>query len=465
MSAERLVSIERANFYNELERRRKRGWMFLAVCVAVASSLGIVLSTIITPIMLLLTGGLLKLALKLGVAPARAGIAAIHDFSVHSASALHISLNGDSSLWEMAASVFGTGGPALLRVAVPTLVVGAVVWWGLRDLFLRASAVDLIERWGARPARTDDLEERTLVNIVDEVAIGSGVPSPRLFIIDSPAINATAFGRTPEDAVLLVTRGLLDGLDRDETQAIIARLMIGLAVGDMYVAGGIMAAFHTYGFFLTLLSLPVRLAAWRALGRLASLIVTPRSRAEAVASVCALLEDNAEFDRMPNLDLNKSGLLAVLLFPWVLIFFVVLLYKLLMYIWSFFLLSPPLGVLWRNRDLWSDAQTVKLTRAPDAFARALQKVGGIGLPAGAEAYFWLHVGKPMFGTAKLTESQRLTLNAMDGYLHWSRAAANPGKAVLAGIGLAIVFGLYFFLTASIMAGVLGLGLPLVAVLI
>jgi Zn-dependent protease with chaperone function len=439
--------------------------MFLAICVTVASSLGIVLSTIITPIMLLLTGGLLKLALKLGAAPARAGIAAIRDFTVRSTSALHISLNGDSSLWEVAASAFGTGGLALLGIAVPTLIVGAVVWRGLRGLFLRASAVDLIEQCGARPARADDLEERTLVNIVDEVAIGSGVPSPKLFLIDSPAINATIFGRTPEDAVLLVTRGLLDKLDRDETQAIIARLTIGLAVGDLYIASGIMAAFHTYGLFLTLLSLPVRLAAWKALRRLVSLIVTSRPRTEAVASACALLEDNAELDRMPNIDLNKSGLLAVLLFPWVLIFFIVLLYKLLMYVWSFFLLSPPLGALWRNRDLWSDAQTVKLTRAPDVFARALQKVGGIRTPAGAEAYFWLHVGKPMFGTAKLTASQRLTLNAMDGYLHWSRAAANPGKAVLAGIGLAIVFGLYFFLTASIMAGVLGLGLPLVAVLI
>jgi len=476
--------------------------MFLAACMAAAAGLGFVMSTIITPVVLLLCGGLLKLAVRLGVegGPARAGIAAIHDFSARSNLSFQTLLDqvdqirGVTDAFIFATHLF----TFLLPIAVPALLVGAAIWLGLRGLFIRASAVDLVRRYGARPARTDDLTELRLVNVVDEVAIGSGAPSPKLFVIDSQTINATALGRAPEDAVLLVTRGLLDDLDRDETEAIMARLVTGLVAGDLHVAGGVMAAFQTFGFFLTVLDLPIRLSAWGALGRLARLIVKPRPAAEAVARVGGSLEYSTQAESMPDLDRTFGGLpkpirtiALVLLFPWLLFSLVVMLYKIVMFLWSALFLSLPMRALWRNRCYWSDAQTVKLTRAPDAFARALQKVGAADPPHGAEAHAWLFVGAPIsegrsfadsLGTTRAlpppTAARVNRLTAMGAGLprtsasNWSWAAENPGRAAVIGfLGIllvplfAVLLGLIFWLTAVAMTLGLAAGLTLVVNLI
>ncbi|MBU1920324.1 M48 family metalloprotease, partial [bacterium] len=49
-----------------------------------------------------------------------------------------------------------------------------------------------------------------LVNIVDEMRIASGLPMPKVFVIESDAMNAFATGRDPEHAVVAVTNGLLE---------------------------------------------------------------------------------------------------------------------------------------------------------------------------------------------------------------------------------------------------------------
>ncbi|MBU1637947.1 M48 family metallopeptidase [bacterium] len=60
-----------------------------------------------------------------------------------------------------------------------------------------------------------------LVNIVDEMRIASGLPMPKVFVIESDAMNAFATGRDPEHAVVAVTNGLLENLNREELQAVI----------------------------------------------------------------------------------------------------------------------------------------------------------------------------------------------------------------------------------------------------
>jgi heat shock protein HtpX len=69
------------------------------------------------------------------------------------------------------------------------------------------------------PANDD---ERRLVNVVDEMAIASGIPRPRIWIVPDDDPNAFATGHDPSDAHVAVTAGLLLQLDRDELQAVIA---------------------------------------------------------------------------------------------------------------------------------------------------------------------------------------------------------------------------------------------------
>jgi Zn-dependent protease with chaperone function len=84
------------------------------------------------------------------------------------------------------------------------------------------------------PEDTTDLHYRRLRNVVEEIAIASGVPVPQLFVLeDEAAINAFAAGYAPGDAAIAVTRGALEKLNRDELQGVIAHEFSHVLNGDM----------------------------------------------------------------------------------------------------------------------------------------------------------------------------------------------------------------------------------------
>lgn len=68
-------------------------------------------------------------------------------------------------------------------------------------------------------------EHRQLLNVVHEMSVASGLPAPRVLVIPDPAPNALATGHDPARATIAVTSGLLDKLDRAQTQAVVAHEM------------------------------------------------------------------------------------------------------------------------------------------------------------------------------------------------------------------------------------------------
>jgi heat shock protein HtpX len=76
---------------------------------------------------------------------------------------------------------------------------------------------------GAR--RIHHADDPELFNIVEEMSIAAGIPMPRVYLIDDPALNAFATGRDPQHAAVAITAGLRQRLTRDELQGVIAHEM------------------------------------------------------------------------------------------------------------------------------------------------------------------------------------------------------------------------------------------------
>ncbi|MGI9332044.1 MAG: M48 family metalloprotease, partial [Gammaproteobacteria bacterium] len=110
--------------------------------------------------------------------------------------------------------------------------VGSFVRWRQ----LRGGGLAVAQMVGARALamNTTDPNERMLRNVTEEMAIASGTPAPDLFVLDSErGINAFVAGYNSTQAVMVVTRGALENLNRDELQGVIGHEFSHVMNGDM----------------------------------------------------------------------------------------------------------------------------------------------------------------------------------------------------------------------------------------
>ncbi len=89
--------------------------------------------------------------------------------------------------------------------------------------------------FGGQPVFGDDadLDNRKLVNVVEEMAIASGTPAPQVYILNESGINAFAAGFTASDAIIAVTKGAVRNLNREQLQGVVAHEFSHILNGDM----------------------------------------------------------------------------------------------------------------------------------------------------------------------------------------------------------------------------------------
>jgi Zn-dependent protease with chaperone function len=180
---------------------------------------------------------------------------------------------------------------------------------------------------------TDPLERR-LVNVVEEMALASGVPVPEIYVLEQEAgINAFAAGRTTADAAIAVTRGALEHLERNELQGVIAHEFSHILNGDMRLNQQLIGL----AFGILVLSLVGR---WL----LRSLRHARPRRGRNSGGIAAALA--------LGLALTIIGGIGVLLSRLI-----------------------KAGVS-RERERLADASAVQFTREPEGLAGALKKIGG-----------------------------------------------------------------------------------------
>src|SRR5947209_6811686 len=119
-----------------------------------------------------------------------------------------------------------------------TLATLLVIGWGTASRLVQLSGggVAVADLIGARHVKRDTGEpaERRLLNVVEEMALASGITVPLVFVMDDQhAINAFAAGYSPNEATVIVTRGALEQLNRDELQGVVAHEFSHILNGDM----------------------------------------------------------------------------------------------------------------------------------------------------------------------------------------------------------------------------------------
>ncbi|MGK7345741.1 MAG: M48 family metalloprotease [Candidatus Nitrospinota bacterium M3_3B_026] len=205
---------------------------------------------------------------------------------------------------------FPLEGAVIAFIIASTL--GAFSWFSGARLVLSMSGAKKISHDG----------HPTLFNIVEEMKVASGLPMPEVYIIESAAPNAFATGRDPDRAAVAVTRGLLEKLNRDELQGVIAHEMSHVRNYDIRYA---MLAGVIVGATALIADAFLRGVFWRGGGR-------------------------------------KGGHPAMLA--------VALIFAVLAPI-SAKILQMAIS---RRRELLADASAVQLTRNPDGLASALYKI-------------------------------------------------------------------------------------------
>ena len=134
--------------------------------------------------------------------------------------------------------------PAIAGLVSLLIIVGGSLFkvWELRH----GGGTRVAEGLGGRRIypNTGDGVERRLMNVVEEMAIASGIPVPPVFLLDEEGINAFAAGYTPSDAVLGITRGCAENLSRDELQGVIAHEFSHILNGDMRMSIKLIGILH-----------------------------------------------------------------------------------------------------------------------------------------------------------------------------------------------------------------------------
>lgn len=144
------------------------------------------------------------------------------------------------------------------RSFAPYAVGGAAIYTIIS--YLVSSKVALAVN-GAQEVSSRD--EPELYRVVENLAITDGLPTPKIYVIEDPALNAFATGRDPKSSVVCVTRGLLEAMDKPELEGVIAHELGHVKNYDIRVG---MAAFAIVSVVGVISDLFLRSMFWGGLG-------------------------------------------------------------------------------------------------------------------------------------------------------------------------------------------------------
>lgn len=211
-----------------------------------------------------------------------------------------------------------------VAVAIPTFIacgIWMLISWAFGDSMMLNVA-------GAHEIHDNDPKNREIFRSVENVAMAAGLPAPRVYIIDDDSMNAFATGRSPRDASVALTRGIIKRLSKPELEGVIAHEMSHIGNRDI---------------------------------RLDMLLITGVGVTVFAADI--LWRTIIYGNHGGNNDDNKGNGAAILMMVW------------LAFMVFNFLITPILRMaISRKREFAADACGATITRNPRALASALRKI-------------------------------------------------------------------------------------------
>jgi Zn-dependent protease with chaperone function len=399
---------DREHFLDAQRRHRRRTWRAAALGIPAVMIAGIPLCVIVAPI-------LLAPVIALGFVLSGFGLLPSEGWSWIQ-QATHILPDSWSAIRH------GTPvSPGLVAgvFLIPGAVTMLALWLGLRLLLGKAWIESVLARLGGRPPDPRRPAEKELCNIAEELAVAAAVRPPRVLVIDAKQANATIVGHDNDEAVLLVSTGLLKRLDRSETQALLAHLIASVGNGDLRIAASFFSIFQAWGALSLLIETPLSAEArgslgrtWRALRNAAAGRRDPELERQVVDE---LLEGangaksaadeylcEAEFSEVPPKPFPFDLLFALRDLALTLtscIFAITA--RLAITLCTALVFGPPISALWRSRRRLADAAAVELTRQPAALASAVENLHAArtDVPGGEPVAFLF----PLWPKVEMTE--------------------------------------------------------------
>lgn len=240
--------------------------------------------------------------------------------------------------------LIGYGGPvALVLAVVVAAVTSFAAYWKSDSVALRISR--------ARPASAEEYPRYH--NIVEGLCIASGLPKPRLYVVEDPAPNAFATGRNPRHAAVAVTTGLLEKMNRVELEGVLAHELAHIKNYDILIAT---LAVTMVGVVAVLADIGIRML-WWGMGR----------------------NSHRGFDRSHGGKAGPEALLSLLGFV------LLALAPVIAYIMRF--------AISRRREILADVSGVEMTRYPPGLLSALEKLRDdttvVHATSHATAHLWI----------------------------------------------------------------------------
>ena len=240
-------------------------------------------------------------------------------------------VNGPGRLWDP--ELFG-----MVALGTSGLIAGGSLF---KVAALSGGGHTVAELLGGRLLHPDSAspDERRLLNVVEEMAIASGLPVPPVYLLENESgINAFAAGHTTGDAVIAVTRGTISRLSRDELQGVVAHEFSHILNGDMRLNIRLMGAL--FGILV------IGLTGW---------IIFRSSLGGGYVRLGARDDDRKGFNPLPLIGL------ALYVIGYVGVFFG----------------NVIKAAVSRQREFLADASAVQFTRNPEGIAGALKKIGAL----------------------------------------------------------------------------------------